>query len=119
MVSPSMTYQYWYEPGWSGSEVYDQTPLSSLAMSWVLAVKSPCTCTALALGACRRKVTLRSAPTSGDRTPRPWAWAWPHGPRRMTVMAAVVAVRDRWAMGRFLVWGRRSTVGRPSHTDRG
>ena len=95
MVSPSMTYQYWYEPGLSGSEVNDQTPLSSFVMSWALAVKSPWTCTAFAFGACRRKTTRRSLVTSGDRTLRSWPRASPGGPRRMRVTAAIVTVRDR------------------------
>jgi hypothetical protein len=89
-----MTYQYWYELGLSGSEVNDHTPLSSLAMSWALAEKSPWTCTDLAFGAGRRKTTRRSLVTSGERTLRSWPGASPGGPRRRRVTAAIVTVRD-------------------------
>src|SRR5258708_6468896 len=46
--------------------MYVQTPMSSFAITTGFLVQSPSTFTSLALGARNRKVTLRSAPTTGE-----------------------------------------------------
>ena len=68
MVSPSTWKLYSQTPGSIGPTVTLHTSLESLVIDARPLGHCPLTTTSVALGACRRNVTLRSACTSGERT---------------------------------------------------
>src|SRR5690348_4893666 len=94
-------------PGFMTAVVADQTPDSSLVIG--NGAGKPVTATSCALGARRRKVTVRSAETSGDRraAPRP-----PPPPARPPAWVAGGGV-----VGACAVWARSGATSRHTASD--
>src|SRR5262245_35861220 len=98
VLAPSTENEYEYISGASGPTVADQTPRSSLVMVGRWPPHSPFTVTVVALGAYRRKTTVRSDFTSGEVTRGGVFGCWAEAATAQARAAMASAARVRGLM---------------------